>query len=625
MRSRQCHGRWRVGATLLALTAGLYSAAAGTGSARATPTSTAPSSTAPSATLTVGITFNEGSFSPFLNQDTVFWPLMYSSLTTYSAKDFTPAPDLATSWSASDGGTTWTYRIRGGLQWSDGQPLTATDVVYTYHRILQGATESTNWIGYLNQVQTVTAPDATTVVLRLKKPNSQLPQIPIPILPEHVWKHVNETQVKSYSNAPKDGQPVVGSGPYLLQSGQPGGSRYVFAANPRYWGGRPSFSQVIWQVYGAQDALVDALKTGEVDFAENLDPLQIKALSRDSNIHAQMGTYPSYDGLSFNTGAVNTDTSKSTGNGNPVLKDPKFRHALGFAIDRDRLAATVYQGAAVPAQTIIPPAYSQWHYTPPPNDAFTFDLAKAGELLDAAGYRKGSNGKRLRPDGKPIGTLRLLAFSAAPVSIGTMQYVKRWLDQLGLDARIVSMADAQVDDVVLNGEYDIKQTASTPDPDPDSELSYATCAARSGLSDSWYCNPQYDELYRKQGAETDLTKRVQEVMQMQKMLLDDAPRILTEYGMNGEAYRTDRVHCFSPQPDPGGSLLFQSGGPSYLTVRPASERCSGQSATSAASADSSDSAKYVVGGLVLAMVALVMGGGVGWFAGYRKASVDFRD
>src|SRR5579875_1337929 len=153
------------------------------------------------------------SLNPFLGVQAPsyeMWGLTYDYLVGYSMTDMSPVPDLATKWRTSPDGKRWTFTVRTGVKFSDGVPLTARDVAYTFNRVLHGKVEQASWISYLSGVTKVTAPNATTVVMTLKRPSATLPLLPIPIVPEHVWKHVSEADVKSYTAAPQDGKPVVG-------------------------------------------------------------------------------------------------------------------------------------------------------------------------------------------------------------------------------------------------------------------------------------------------------------------------------------------------------------------------------------------------------------------------------
>src|SRR3954447_5693117 len=189
-------------------------------------------------TFNVALTSDLDSLNPFLGVEAnsyEMWALMYDYLVNYSMKDMSPEPGLAKSWDTSADGKTWTFHVRDGVKWSDGKPLTASDVAFTYNRVLAGGIEASNWSSYLNEVTKVSAPDAQTVVLTLSKPNSVLPLLPIPIVPEHVWKDVSEKEMKSYAAEPEDGKPVVGSGPFRLVQGTAGGSTFRFVKNPDYW------------------------------------------------------------------------------------------------------------------------------------------------------------------------------------------------------------------------------------------------------------------------------------------------------------------------------------------------------------------------------------------------------
>ena len=571
-------------------------------------------------TLTIGVLNDADSLNPFVGIEAMsfeMWQLEYDYLVTYATKDLSPEPALAQSWDTSDDGLTWTFHMTDKAQWSDGQPLTAEDVAFTYNRIIDGGPEAVTWGAYLTQVEKAEATDPTTLVLTLKKPNSSLPLLPIPIVPEHVWKSVEEKDIKTYKNEPTDGQPVVGSGPFRLVEGSAGASTYVFEANPDYWQGAPHIDRVVFRVYKSQDPMVQALIKGEVDFVDGINALQVKSLEGRDGITAQNGNAPSFDEIAFNTGAVDTKSGKPIGDGNPALKDTAFRHALGYAIDNQEIIDKVYQGAGVPGSVIIPPAFSTWRWDPPADEAYTYDPEKAGQLLDDAGYTMGSDGLRTMPDGSPIGTLRLIARSESPTSLNTMNYFQEWLQDIGIKADVISMESSKLTNVILDGNYDAFEWGWYVDPDPTTMLDYMTCGQLGGWSDSWYCNDAYDKLYNQQLVEMDKDKRVEMVHQMQQMVYEDAPYLVTAYDTIGEAFRSDRFACFAQQPDPGGVWLFQSGAYSYLHVRPAADAgdCGGEANATAASETSGDSssmstgtiAGFAAGAVVIAGIVVLLG------------------
>jgi peptide/nickel transport system substrate-binding protein len=581
-------------------------------------------------TFTVGLITEVDSFNPFAGYEAPAyeaWALTYDYMTDYSAKDMSPIPALATSWETSKDGLTWTFHIRQGVKWSDGKSLTAHDIAYTYNRVLHGAFEGLIWESYLASVKTVTAPDDKTVVLKLSRPNAVLPLLPIPIVPEHIYKSISEKEIKTYAAEPTPGHPVVGSGPFRFVSGTAGGSTYRFEANPHYWKGAPHVDEVVFRVYQSDDPMVQALIKGEIDFAEDIKALQVRALQNRHGITAHNGDSPIFEEIAFNSGSINVKTGKPMGDPNPAVLDPKFRHALGYAVDRDLIVKKAYQGAAQPGNSVVLPAYKDYYWKPPKSEAYTFDLKKAGELLDEAGYKKGSDGLRTLPNGKPIGTLRLFARSAATESVDTMDYLKEWLSELGIQSEVTAMDSGKLSDVILSGDFDLFQWDWYVEPDPDSILDDMTCGQRGGFSDSWYCNPAYDKLYREQRTEMDRAKRIQIVKHMQQILYKDAPYLVTVYATTGEAVRSDKFACFQPQPEPGGVWLIQYGGANYLNLRPAADAgdCDGLTdalgATTAAHAGGSSAGTLIGGAAVL--VLLFVGGGV--FMLRRRSSAGERE
>ncbi len=586
-------------------------------------------------TFTVAFLDEVDSFNPFNGYQASsyeMWALMYDFMVGYSMEDMSPAPALATSWETSPDGLTWTFDIREGVSWSDGEPLTAGDIASTYNRIIDGGPEAGNWGTYLTSVETVSAPDDTTVVLELSKPNAVLPLLPIPILPEHVWSDVAEDDVKSYRNEPTGGEPVVGSGPFRLVEGTAGGSTYVLEANPDYWGGAPHVDRVAFRVFKSEDPAIQAIIKGEVDFVDDITPIQVEALQGRDGIHAQNGVSPYFEEIAFNTGAADHKSGEALGDGNPALEDAAFRHALGYALDTDRLVESAYQGAAVPGDTFIPSAYESYRWEPPEDEAFTFDLDKAGELLDEAGYEVGSDGLRTMPDGSPIGTLRLFARAEEARSATIMEFFKEWLGEIGIESEISVMESNQLTDVVLEGNFDAFHWGWYVEPDPDSILSVFLCNARGGSSDSWYCNEDYDALYQSQNGEVDDEQRIATIKEMQEIIFDDSPYLVTAYTKYGQAVRTDRFACFQPQPDPGGVLLVQYGAFNYRLLRPADEAgdCDGIASAVGASTtagssggDGDDGGNGLLVGAGVAALLVLVGGGV--VALRRRATAGERE
>jgi peptide/nickel transport system substrate-binding protein len=558
-----------------------------------TPSSTATSSTTTEApppqsktTFTIGVTQDVDSTNPFtgIAADAYeIYQLIYDTLNGYSAKDFSTVGVLAQSWSPSADGLTWTYKLRPNLKWSDGQPLTSQDVAYSINRVRNGTYEQTNWGNYVTNITGVTAPDPTTVVMTVKKPTPIMYHVSVPILPEHIWKSISEKAVSNFANEPKPGQPIVGSGPFVLTEVVKG--QFIrLERNPNYWGTPSKIDHLVFRVFNSQDSMAQALKRGEIDFADNLDANIFNSLKSTPGIKAIDTLYSGFDEIAMNTGAA-LDTGQPIGDGHPALKDKVVRQAINYAIDRKTLVAKVYGGYASPGDSIIPPLYGNLHYQPT-SDAFPFDIAKANQLLDQAGYTKGSDGIRRMPGGGKELSLRLFGRSSSETSQRTVPYVAGWLQQIGIKANVKLVSEDNLTDIIGKGKYDLFEWGWVVEPDPDYQLSTFTCASRSykdsgsiyaNLSDSFYCNKAYDALYDKQAGQIDVAARAATVKQMQQMLYDDAPYAITAFYDDLEAYRSDRWTGFTAQPSvdangKGGALFFQYGVYSYLSARPASAK-----------------------------------------------------
>lgn len=558
-------------------------------------------------TFTVGLKQDLDSLNPFTGITVSAYEtfqLNYDQLTDYGQKDFSARPALAETWDVSADGLTWTYHIRSGVKWSDGQPLTARDVAYTFNRVLNGTYEKTNFGTYVAALTSVEAPDDQTVVMKVKKPTPVMLHLTVYILPEHIWKDVDDKEVSSFTNEPgREG--IVGSGPFIVKEHKKG--QFVrLEANKAYWRGAPHIDELVFRIFSNDDSLGQALRRGDIDFADDVGANVFNSLKNAPGVTTIPAQYGGFNEIAMNTGAA-LDDGTPIGNGHPALRDKRVRVAIAHAIDTEALLARVFGGYGSPGTSIIPALYADLHYDPG-SAAHTFDLAEANRLLDEAGYTKGANGIRTMPDGSRPLTFRLLGRSSSTTSQQSVAFVSGWLRDVGIQAQPEIVSEDALTEIIGEGTFDMFEWGWVVEADPSYQLSTFTCANRSrsgrdgggvvaNLSDSFYCNEDYDALYAKQGEQINRAARAETVKAMQKMLYDDAPYVITAYYDNLEAYRSDRFTDFSPQPAPGGSLLFQYGSFSYLSLKPVTRKATAKATTNAD--ESGSSSGLVVGGVVV--------------------------
>ncbi len=592
-----------VATALMVPTAALADSAAPSAAGSATGSA---ASKPPATTMTVGFLEDFDSLNPYvgiLSTSFEVWGAVYDQLVGYSQKDFTPTPELAESWKESPDHTTWTYKIRKGIKWSDGQPLTAADAAYTFNRIINSGPDDIERVNYGNYVTNLTkaeAPDATTLVLTVSAPSPIMTHLAVPILPEHIWKNISEKQVSTFKN-----EPIVGSGPFVFDQ-HVIGQFVAMHANPNYWGGAPKIHSLVFRVFQSEDTMVAAIKKGEIDVADGLQSTSFESLKGKSGVTALAAEYSTFHEIGFNTGAA-TNKGDPIGDGHPALKDKRVRQAIQYAIDRKTLVDKVLGGYGTQATSIMPPLYAAYHYDPGA-DTRNQDFAKANQILDDAGYARGPDGIRVMPGTGRKLSFRLFGRADYPPSKDVVQYVQGWLKNIGIDVTVQITSNDKVNEIIANGEYDMFEYDWGVEPDPDYQLSTFLCSSRStkdgstisaGLSDSFYCNPAYDALYQQQSQTTDEKARADIVKQMEKMLYEDTPYALTYYDADLEAYRSDRFTNMQQQPEGKGVMVFQYGTYTYRLAEPVS---------SATSTSTSSSTGLWAGVGVFVLLVLALGG-----------------
>ncbi|WP_406133491.1 ABC transporter substrate-binding protein [Streptomyces anthocyanicus] len=270
----------------------------------------------------------------------------------------------------TDDGRTYTFTLREGVKFSDGEPLTAGDVVYTYRTVLDEKTNNTAR-SELDAVENVRASGDGTVVFTLKYPYAPFAaRTVLPIVPEHVAGK-QDLNTGDFNTEP------VGTGPYVL-TGWSKGEKLGFRANPHYWGDKPAVKSFTMAVIADDNVRATRLRSGDLDGAV-LPPNLAATFEKDDGRRT-------YRARSYDFRAV---TLPSAGQ---VTGDRAIRRALDAAVDRQAMVDKILDGAGRPAYGPLPvddPWYERGIERPR-------DLAAAGRILDEAGWKPGSGGIRAR-------------------------------------------------------------------------------------------------------------------------------------------------------------------------------------------------------------------------------------
>ena len=567
----------RAMATILAL--GMLAGLGLSGNALAQDAS--PSATEEPLTFIVGQTNNIVTVNPLRAIEAPEYELnsmQYNLLFDFSQEDMSAVPGLATevpteeNGGLSADGLTWTIKIRDDATWSDGTPLTANDVAFTYNLILDQ-----NWslfTSYLPFTDSITATDDTTLVWKTTKP-SIAPLIPpwIYILPEHIFEGMSKDEIKEFENFDKDGSAPVTSGPFRLVEWNKD-EDWTLEANKDYWGGAPTLDRVIFKRYTNAETMVQDLKNGEIDFAESIPVELFRALQNEPGIKANVGGSFTFSQMSFNQCYVQKACEGSTGH--PALKDLNVRTAITMAIDKENLVERVLGGYGTPGTTIVVPTTTFWHWDPGEATLPGGDIEGANALLDQSGYEDSDgDGIRNMPGGGENLEFGFIVRTESPETVKAGKLITGWMDQLGIKTTTEAVTDSKLIDAWYALDYDLYIWGWGPDPDPDFILSTFTTDQCGSWSDTCYSNPEYDQLYEDQRSPDSPEERQAIVHQMQQILYEDIPEVVLWYDNDLQAWRSDRWQGFEYPPTPdekgeGGYALFQYGNYSYLSIEPAS-------------------------------------------------------
>ena len=566
--------RWILLAAAALLLAGMV---VGLTDALAASPAASPSAAPGEVVLHLGWTSEPDNLNPFvgyMSECWEIWALNYDYLFT-SGQHNAPALDLATVFPTqqnggiSADGKVWTIHIRSGVQWQDGRPLTAADVAFTYNYVIKN--NMSQYTTYIAGIKSAKALDPTTVQLICAHPMATgfMESQSVPILPEHIWSHVSPTAAGS-NYAVK--LPLVGSGPYQVVAFKKG-SYIEMVRNPTYWGPKPTVSKIFFEIYQDADTMVSDFRAGTLDGIWGVPPAQFQALKTVAGVKAIAYSYYALDDVEFN--CYDNAASK----GNPVLRDWKFRNALNYAVDRQKLCAIAYDGLAQPGTTILPPGTwvnPDYHWQPSASQAYTFDLAKAGQLLTAAGYPL-KGGVRVDKQGKPI-SLNLAVPSDNSNQQTEAKLITGWLRQLGLkitmsaeDSGALYSAMSNMKGSTMTPDFDIVVWDLVGNYDPGQTMYYFTTSQFDMNNLYFWSNPTYDKLAVEQASALDPQQRQSLIWQMQQIMYQQTPDIVLDYPEDLEAVNTTKWTGWTGLWGAAGGPVWNCQGniESYLRLRPA--------------------------------------------------------
>lgn len=291
-------------------------------------------------------------------------------------------PALASSWKALDD-KTWEFKLRNDIKWQDGTPFTADDIVFSFQRARNVPGTVASYTGALRTVESTSAKDPHTVIVKTSTPN---PMLPLDIASIYiVSKHVGEKARTEDYNA---GRAVVGTGPYKFISYSPG-DRTVFERNPSYYGPKPLWDKVNYRYINNGAARTAALLAGDVDVIDKVAVTDVEKLKKTPSVSVY--TYPGLRVLllqpSFRPGPNEfiTDNAGKPLEKNP-LQDVRVRQALSIAINRKAIADRILQGTVTEANQWMPK--NTFGYNPEVKD-IAYNVEQAKKLLAEAGFPQG--------------------------------------------------------------------------------------------------------------------------------------------------------------------------------------------------------------------------------------------
>jgi peptide/nickel transport system substrate-binding protein len=416
-------------------------------------------------------------------------------------------PALAERWEESPDHLVYTFYLRKDVTFSDGKPLTAQDVKFTFEKIMDPAVDAAPIRGYFENVKSCELLDDYTVRFTCAKPFWQHLVFlgDFDIMPKHIY------ETGDFNNHPNARSPI-GSGPYILEKWD-AGQQLILARNPNYWNKdgatAGNIDKWIYKFISNDDTALQALLGGDVDMA-SLKPKHWvgRAAEPDFEARFQKKTWysPFYNYIGWNSRK-------------PQFADKRVRRAMTLMLDRETIRQTIFEGLAqsVPAG-FLPgtPSYN------PAIQPLPFDPTAAVALLDEAGW-KDTDGDGIRDkDGVPF-RFEILLVNESPESEQTATFLKEELSRAGVELNIRALEWAVMTERVQKFDFDAYMLGWSMDPFPDAYQLWHSSQAEAGSNYVGFNNAEADELILKARETFDSVERNKIFFRFQEIMHEEQP------------------------------------------------------------------------------------------------------
>lgn len=409
---------------------------------------------------------------------------------------------------------TYTYRIRSGVRWHDGTPLTSADVEFTYGIITNPDVMVESREGW-DVVESVDAPDPQTISFHLKEPYPDFVSetfLEESILPKHLLAGVApaEFHLSEFHRAP------VGSGPFVFKEWVPG-SHISLVRNDAYYGEGPYLDEIVFKFVPDENALLVQLKTGEIDLYDNANLTFVDQAGDIPDVKAYATATLMYEHLDLN-------------NENPILEDQRVRQALGYATNREEIVTSVYRGWAEAAALDEHP--SSRYFNAAAASVMRYDPLRARQLLRAAGWSDEDGDGILEKDRRDL-VLTISTTAGNPDREKTEIVLQTQYRDVGIDLRIknynatVLYGSYEDGGILKRGKFDIAMYAwlSSPEPATKRALYAADSVPPNGQNHPRIRNEQLTELLDAGAREIDPATRVRIYHHVSDILAEEIPVI----------------------------------------------------------------------------------------------------